>query len=290
MKDWHIGVRRKGDAKLVAFISAIPTNFLVRSQEVQAVEVNFLCIHKSIRDTRLAPVLIKEVTRRVHLTGTFQALYTAGRLLPEPVATARYFHRPLRYTKLYESGFAGLPSGCTLADMNKRYEIVKTKDIKLRPLEAKDLSSCFKIFQTYMNNFDLVPNFTEEEFAHWILPRHELLYSFVQENESGEVVNFVSFYSLPSSVLDSELHNKINVGYLFYYGLSDETSLESLMNAVLYNAKETKFDVFNALDIMQNGNFLKNLKFAMGDGSLHYYLYNWKTSLISPFKVAVAML
>ena len=39
-----------------------------------------------------------------------------------------------------------------------------------------------------------------------------------------------------------------------------------------------KYDVFNALDIMDNEMFLRELKFMPGDGYLHYYLYNWKLS------------
>jgi glycylpeptide N-tetradecanoyltransferase len=34
--------------------------------------------------------------------------------------------------------------------------------------------------------------------------------------------------------------------------------------------------VFNALDIMENNEFLKELKFGIGDGQLQYYLYNWR--------------
>ena len=37
-----------------------------------------------------------------------------------------------------------------------------------------------------------------------------------------------------------------------------------------------KHDVFNALDILENGKVLKNLKFGIGDGRLRYYLYNWR--------------
>lgn len=33
------------------------------------VEINFLCVHKVLRDKRLAPVLIQEITRRVNLQG-----------------------------------------------------------------------------------------------------------------------------------------------------------------------------------------------------------------------------
>lgn len=54
------------------------------------VEINFLCVHKKLRSKRVAPVLIREITRRVHLTGIFQAVYTAGVVLPKPVGTCRY--------------------------------------------------------------------------------------------------------------------------------------------------------------------------------------------------------
>ena len=53
------------------------------------VEINFLCVHKKLRSKRLAPVLIKEVTRLIHLEGIFQALYTAGVHLPKPISVCR---------------------------------------------------------------------------------------------------------------------------------------------------------------------------------------------------------
>jgi len=49
-------------------------------------EINFLCVHKKLRKNRLASVLIKEITRRVNLKGIFQAVYTAGIVLPTPIA------------------------------------------------------------------------------------------------------------------------------------------------------------------------------------------------------------
>ena len=53
------------------------------------VEINFLCVHKKLRSKRVAPVLIREITRRVNRQGLFQAVYTAGVVLPKPVATCR---------------------------------------------------------------------------------------------------------------------------------------------------------------------------------------------------------
>ena len=53
------------------------------------VEINFLCVHKKLRSKRVAPVLIREITRRVNLRGIFQAVYTAGVVLPKPIAKCR---------------------------------------------------------------------------------------------------------------------------------------------------------------------------------------------------------
>lgn len=48
----------------------------------------------------------------------------------------------------------------------------------------------------------------------------------------------------------------------------------------------TRFDVFNCLNIMDNNKeFLKELKFGVGDGILNYYLYNYHiTNEKGPFK------
>jgi hypothetical protein len=82
-------VRVEGNNKLVGFISAVPANIKIRDHTQRLVEINFLCVHKRLRSKRVAPVLIKEITRRVHLEGIFQAVYTAGVLLPKPVSVCR---------------------------------------------------------------------------------------------------------------------------------------------------------------------------------------------------------
>lgn len=66
------------------------------------VEINFLCVHKKLRSKRVAPVLIREITRRVNLTGIFQAVYTAGVVLPKPICQTRYWHRSLNPKKLIQ--------------------------------------------------------------------------------------------------------------------------------------------------------------------------------------------
>ena len=52
--------------------------------------------------------------------------------------------------------------------------------------------------------------------------------------------------------------------------------LVSLYKKCVSKAHELGYDVFNALDIMENQKVFEELKFSEGDGFLQYYLYNWK--------------
>ena len=49
------------------------------------------------------------------------------------------------------------------------------------------------------------------------------------------------------------------------------------------------FEVFNALDLMENKEFLEKLKFGIGDGNLKYYLYNCRCPQMNPHQVSLAV-
>ena len=113
--------------------------------------------------------------------------------------------------------------------------------------------------------------------------------SFVVQNpESGKITDFISYYHLPSSVLKHEVHKVLKVAYS-YYNVGTQHSMEELMKNALILAKQKEFDVFNALDIMENEQFLKNLKFGIGDGNLHYYLYNWRVPEMKASQLGVVL-
>ena len=73
--DWLVGVRAEKSKKLLAFISGIPVHLNAEGKKVKMCEINYLCVHTKLRSMRLAPVLIKEITRRVNLRKIWQAVY-----------------------------------------------------------------------------------------------------------------------------------------------------------------------------------------------------------------------
>ena len=89
--------------EISSFYSCYPVTFKLNKSNkvIDSVEINFYVFTK-LRNKRLAPVLIKEITRRVNKQNIWQALYTGGSILPTPLTTCRYQHRPINWSKLHD--------------------------------------------------------------------------------------------------------------------------------------------------------------------------------------------
>jgi len=291
LKEWHCGVRVSKSNKLVGFISAVPANIRMYNKEKKMVEINFLCVHKKLRSKRLAPVLIREITRRVNMQGIFQAVYTAGVVLPKPVGTCRYWHRSINPKKLIEVKFSHLSRNMTMQRHLKLYKLPDaTKTPGIREFRATDVESVTELLNNFLQRFDLTPIFTPADVLHWFIPQPNIIESFVVEDPDtpGKLTDFVSFYTLPSTVMNHPTHNTIKAAYSFY-NVSTVTSWPDLMGDALILAKKANFDVFNALDLMENSEFLEKLKFGIGDGNLQYYLYNWKCPKMDPKNIGLVL-
>ena len=185
--EWHVGIRATSSQKLVAFISAIPVALRVRKNILKASEVNFMVVHKKLRSKRLAPVLIKEITRRCNLLGVFQAIYTGGVVLPKPVSTCRYFHRAIDWVKLHDVGFSPLPPNSKPQYQVRKYALPDHTATKgLREMEVKDIDAVLSLLKRFLERSEMAPMFTREEVDHWLLhkkdaPGEQVIWSYVVE-------------------------------------------------------------------------------------------------------------
>jgi glycylpeptide N-tetradecanoyltransferase len=301
----------------VAFISGVPLTIRLRNNEFRASEVNFLCIHKKLRSKRLTPILIKEVTRQCHLQGVFQAIYTSGAFLPTPVSICRYHHRALNVPKLVDVGFTFVPRNMTLARMIKLNKVATVPVLSqgggLREMVDADVPAVTDLYKRYMTRFHMVPDMNEDDIRHQLLSgkgvgerdgqgwkgrrKGQVVWTYVVENpETKRITDFFSFYSLPSTIINNVKYGVLEAAYLFYYATEagiepqGETSgrlrkrLQELINDALVIAHEANFDVFNSMTLMDNLQFIEDLKFGAGDGLLNFYLYNWRTSPLAGVK------
>lgn len=315
--EWHVAVRHKREGKLLAFISGIPMTMHMgtpkrfaedakaqaadKGEEIdlyeeprRVCEINFLCIHKQLREKRLAPILIKEVTRRVNLHNIWQAVYTAGVVLPTPFSIGQYHHRSLNPEKLVATQFSGIPARLRkfqnpMAMLKRFYQLpAEPKTRNLRPMKASDVPQVTKLLQEYLTKYDVAPVFDEEEVHHYLVPREGVVYTYVVAL-NDTVTDFFSFYALPSTVIGNSQYNQLNAAYIHYY-VAKTVSLEQLMQDLLIIAYNNGFDVCNMVDILENGKFTTELKFGLGDGHLNYYFYNWAYPKIESSHVGLVML
>ena len=131
-----------------------------------------------------------------------------------------------------------------------------------------------------------------EEVAHWLLPRKNVLYSYVVQGEHGQITDLLSYYELNSHVLNNQKYNKINIAYASYSVAqnNDADRLKHLYKDALISAKRDGFDVFNLTEVMQHKKVLEELMFKVGDGKLHHYLFNWRVPAVNPEDIGIVMM
>lgn len=218
--------------------------------------------------------------------GVFQAIYTAGVILPKPVAKCRYYHRSLNPKKLIDVKFSSLTQNMTMKRALRLYNLPEKIRLEgFKEMTKNHTQKVYELLAKYLDHFDLAPRFTLEEFEHWFLPQDDVINSYVVERD-GEILAFTSFYTLPSTVISHPTYDSIKAAYSFYNCTTDSVPLVDLLRSALIMAKSMDYDVFNALDLMENKQFLGELKFGIGDGDLQYYLYNWKCPDFRPEQVS----
>ncbi len=281
-KEYILSIRSDiGKKPIVGFISAIPATISVQDKLCEMVEINYLCVHSKIRKCNIAPVLIKEITRRANLNNIWQAVYTAGVTLPTPISICTYHHRPLNTKKLIDIEFINIKPNSTISQNIKLYKLPEiTKTQGLRELQKTDCLQACKLLNEYLGKFTLHPIFTIDEFEHWFCGRNNVIESYVVEDpDTYEITDMISFYIIQSTILNNSKHSILNTAYLFYY-FANKTSLTQLVNDMLIIAYKKGMDVFNCLDIHDNSQFINEVKFKKGNGELKYYLYNYLTKPI----------
>lgn len=244
---WNIALRKGG--KLVGFIAGRPSMISIDGTHVSAVEITFLCVSKRLRDKRLAPLLIREVTRRAVLRGIHQAIYTAEHELPSPLVYTHTWHRLLNVPNLMKTGFYQTDRPST-----RMFEVNGTS--LLQRATQDDAGDILNILKAEARGLR-VSRVIDIDYVDRIL---RLPHVFVGEGK------FVCLY---------EVGYKTSKGSNRQAYILHATGEGALQDAIIL-AKNAGFDVLNCLDAPFSEEELRDRRFLRGLGALHYYLYNWK--------------
>lgn len=127
-------------------------------------------------------------------------------------------------------------------------------------MTKKDVPVVHRLLRDYLSQFNLVPAMNQEEVEHWLLPRENIIDTFLVEvnvqmkmyssvpdasrrnlyngvfQNGGKVTDFLSFYTLPSTIMNHPVHHSLKAAYSFY-NVHTVTPLLDLMQDALILAK-----------------------------------------------------
>ena len=276
--DLLIGV--KYNNKIYATIFGIPMKIKVFDKIINCIEINFLCVHHKLRNKRLTPVLIKEISRRAILHNIYQAFYTTSVDLPRSLNKGTYYHRPINVQKLIELDF--------IEKTNVLFNIIKKPNINIRPLQPKDFNICCEMLNKYNSQFKISILFEQEDFNYHFTFRPNIIESYVVEN-NNMVTDFISFFFIPSKIMNNRKYDEMKKAYVYYY-FNTITPLEILMENGLYFMKKNNMDIVNCMNQYNNMNFINKLNFIEGNGKLNFYLYNYECQALNNNDIGIIMI
>lgn len=249
---WNLGLRAKSNGKLVGFISGMPTKYRIHDKILPVLQINFLCVHDTLRNMGLAPLLISEIRRRANARGIWQAVYTAVAELPTPLTKTNYWHRLLNVPKLNKAKFS----------QERERSHTVSGSCQHRLMTKEDIPRVTRILSQHMSKYSVAPVIDEDYVSRWLMPIDGLIYTYIDDTD-----HVTSYYSAPYTSVKTGVH--IKQAYMFY-----DTGKGDLKEAVIL-ARNAGFDVYNTLDVGLDLDILSTSKFMEGNGHNHCYVYNW---------------
>ena len=281
--DLILGV--KFNNKLVSTIIGIPQTVRILDKIIKVVQINFLCVHPNIRNKRLAPVLIKEITRRSNLHNIDVAYFTAHLDLPNKVVSTYYWQRPINVEKIFDLDL--LQPDFPGQNIKKYYKIDDCFTINISELQKDDCKECCQMFNEFHNKFKISIHFDEEHFESHFMPKKNVISSWVVKQDN-KITDFISFFDIPSKVSNSTKYNEWRAAYCYYY-FNTKTKLEELVQNCLVLLKRNNIDILNSTDLYDNNDFLDKLKFKKSSSELRFFFYNWNCPNVKNNEMALIM-
>jgi glycylpeptide N-tetradecanoyltransferase len=244
--------------KLIGMITATFIDMIVYQKKLKVPYINFLCVQSKLRSMGFGPMLMNEMKSRLNSASMGFGLFTSMKKPTKNFAISNDFVIPINYPKLKEIEF--------LVEDIKPIPVPESNPLHL--LVASDLDSVIPKLNSFMEKFDVKIYFTNDSAHHFLLPKKNIVYSFVNRTNSS-VTDFVCVYV---NYLYSIQKNKmISVAQLaFYY--HETMSLTDLILFLLNKLPSYGIDQFVFRDIADNPDI--NLTKFSTNGELNYFFYN----------------
>lgn len=276
--DLNLGLRDHHGG-LVGFIHGQLVGMVIMDEPITTSLINYLCIDKRYRDRLLAPLMIKEITRRVVNHGVQFGFFTATRPSYPPFSRAGYYHRILNFKKAYGVGFCSVDKPENLDRFHKFFSVPPADGTVtgLSRMVESDVDHVTVLLNSWNSRYKLFQQLSTTDVKHLLLD-HYGIDCWVTRDQDGKPTDLVSVYYVDNQHLSTGtvLHD----AYLLYY-TCHQTAPDELFTKLIQTVRSV--DVVNMLNIMEAEKIIAgDPKFMVGDGELGYYMFNYRIGWMDP--------
>ena len=262
-----------------------------------------LCVHEKYRLRNMSSVLIDEAIRRfTNSTNCDIGIFYSPICVETPVAYVSYYHRPLNFKLLIESGVMKVKEG-DIKNYEKIFDnsIKEFPDFNYIPLNEKYILQIYDLYNKWNSRYNIHQNFTLDDFTKTFINKNVKTYIIL--NSNNIVVDFFSCFEL-----NYKFENKIiKIAYLYTYTCFIEP-IKSLFENMIKILILEKYDMFTVSDMMNisdvlfcrktniDTKFVKEefeklymLKFIKGSDTKYLHLFNYTSPSITSEQLSLPL-
>jgi Myristoyl-CoA:protein N-myristoyltransferase, N-terminal domain len=183
----------ESDKNIVGCLGLTEKTLQINSDIRTVAEAIYLCTLNDLRETGISKVLINETIRQGVLANYDVGVFCDSVIVPTPVATIRYFTRPLNYKHLKANDFVGINEvDDDVAHDRIKIKLKAPKSIYLAEKTDENVELAHRLYREYMKSFNLHHTLTTEEVANYFFDERYVRTIFY-ENDAGKVVDFLTY-------------------------------------------------------------------------------------------------
>jgi glycylpeptide N-tetradecanoyltransferase len=230
--------------KLIGVITATPMEIIIHEDKKIIPFISFLCIHKKFRGNNLHKMLIASLQDEIIKNNFDNAIFFSENDLKDTFVgcgALKSYAIPINHKKLFEVGF--------LNDDKSILPLIES-DNPLHLLCETYLEQVTMKLNSYMKKFNVKIFFTLDSARHFLLPKKNIVYSFIYKNENGDITDFISFYKNYYYCIEQQKMLSIAVISYYFYESMTLTELITYVIDKLVNYGIDQLNFYNNLDNM----------------------------------------
>lgn len=250
--------------KIVGIITIMIIDMIIYDTKIKMPYIDLLCVQTRVRNMGLANFLTNEAKRRI-AHSKFPYGISTGLKSKCDINSGSVFCKtqdyviPINYKKLKKIGF--------LMDDLDLVPIINDNPLHL--MTDRDLAVVIAKLHKHMNQLCIKPYFTLESAKHFLLPKKNIIYSYVLRDEYNQITDFVSVYINYLYCID--INQFISVAQLAFY-FYESLNISQLITFLIDKLSKQKIDQLIFRNMFDNMNI--NITKFSTKGDLHYIFHN----------------